>query len=82
MTATPETLQQLFHTNLQLSLWGNASDLSLLAGGVTDEELRKLQSRGEEEKKMILRNDEEKVWEWVSSGMGGKRRGDVSLSAY
>lgn len=41
--------------------------------------MRKLQSRGEEEKKFILRNDEEKVWDWVKSGMGGKRRADFVL---
>lgn len=28
---------------------------------------------------MILRNDEEKVWEWISGGMGGKRRADIVL---
>lgn len=46
---------------------------------MTDEELRALQSRGEEEKKFILRNDEEKVWKWVKGGMGGKRRADFVL---
>lgn len=38
-----------------------------------------MQSRGEEEKKFILRNDEEKVWKWVEGGMGGKRRADFVL---
>jgi damage-control phosphatase, subfamily III len=52
---------------LQTSLWGNATDLSLLAGGATEESLKKLQSRGAEEAKMILRNDEAQVWDWVQT---------------
>lgn len=43
------------------------TDLSLLAGSTSKEDIAKLQERGDEEKKFILRNDEEKVWAWLTS---------------
>ncbi|CED85591.1 Uncharacterized conserved protein [Phaffia rhodozyma] len=78
---TLDELQPIFSSMLQMCLWGNATDLSLLAGGATEESLQALQSRGIEEKKFILRDDESPVWEWCKrlESQGGKKQVDFVL---
>lgn len=76
-TPSDASSQAAFHSMIQLALWGNATDLSLLAGGATEENLRELQSRGKDEERFILRNDEGKVWEWVQGLKGA--RADIVL---
>lgn len=59
-----DTLKLLFHEHIDVSLWGNATDLSLLAGNVTLEDIRSVQ--GEEMRKKneekIIANDTDKAW--------------------
>ncbi|RIA90420.1 hypothetical protein C1645_693563 [Glomus cerebriforme] len=63
-----ETDRIIFHELAQISLWGNATDLSMLTN-LSLEEVKKLQSTGakqlEESEKNILANDLSKVWEWI-----------------
>jgi hypothetical protein len=63
-----ETDEIIFHELAQISLWGNATDLSMLTNFSFDE-VKKLQSAGtkrmEESEKNILVNDLAKVWEWI-----------------
>lgn len=58
------TLKLLFHEYIDVSLWGNATDLSLLAGNVTLDDIRSVQ--GEEVRKKneekIIANDTDKAW--------------------
>lgn len=58
------TLKLLFHEYVDVSLWGNATDLSLLAGNVTLDDIRSVQ--GEEVRKKneekIIANDTDKAW--------------------
>ncbi|CAG8462185.1 12486_t:CDS:2 [Funneliformis caledonium] len=54
----------LFHELAQISLWGNATDLSLLTN-LSHDDIKKLQGNAkslEESEKNILVNDLEKVW--------------------
>lgn len=61
---------------MQASLWGNATDLSLLVD-LKYEDLQALQSVGaaaqQENAKFILRNDLPKVWERVKTLERGAR---------
>jgi hypothetical protein len=63
-----ETDGIIFHELAQISLWGNATDLSMLTN-LSFDEVKKLQSAGakhiEESEKNILVNDLAKVWEWI-----------------
>lgn len=59
-----ETLKLLFHEFIDVSLWGNATDLSLLAGNVTLDDIRSVQGaevRKKNEEKIIT-NDTDKAW--------------------
>ncbi|CAG8739995.1 16585_t:CDS:2 [Dentiscutata erythropus] len=54
----------IFYELAQISLWGNATDLSMLPNFGTDENIET--KRFEESKKNILVNDLEKAWKWLS----------------
>lgn len=65
-------LELLFHELLSTSLWGNATDLSLLVT-VSLEELKKLQVAAESrDKEMLLANDFEITWKQLNSQVGGR----------
>lgn len=60
-----ETLYLLFTEFIDISLWGNATDLSLLAGNVTLEDIKSVQGaevRKQNEEKIIV-NDLQKAWQ-------------------
>lgn len=62
--ADAEALKLLFIEFADISLWGNATDLSLLAGNVTLEDIKSVQGaevRKKNEEKILV-NDIEKVW--------------------
>uniref|UniRef100_A0A1D1YII5 Sugar phosphate phosphatase n=1 Tax=Anthurium amnicola TaxID=1678845 RepID=A0A1D1YII5_9ARAE len=63
-----ETDRIIFHELAQISLWGNATDLSMLTN-ISFDEVKKLQNTGtkhlEESERNILANDLEKVWGWI-----------------
>ncbi|PIS54328.1 hypothetical protein CJI97_004030 [Candidozyma auris] len=73
------TLKLLFTEFIDISLWGNATDLSLLAGTTTLEDIKSLQGaevRKKNEEKILV-NDTEKAWEHL---MGTARdRVDIVL---
>ncbi|OBA22931.1 DUF89-domain-containing protein [Metschnikowia bicuspidata var. bicuspidata NRRL YB-4993] len=59
-----EALKLLFYEFIDISLWGNATDLSLLAGNVTLEDIKSVQGaevRKKNEEKIIV-NDAAKAW--------------------
>lgn len=69
----------LFHELTQVSLWGNATDLSLLIN-MTEEDIKRLQASGSESlaasEKNIIGNHLDKVWDYVSSPtFGGDKKG-------
>lgn len=65
-------LEVLFNEIISTSLWGNATDLSLLVT-VTLEELKKLQVAVENRhKESLLANDFGKVWKQLNSQIGGR----------
>lgn len=67
-----ELLEALFHEALMTSLWGNATDLSLLVT-VDLEEIKKLQvATAERDKESIISNDFAPVWKQLRSSMGGR----------
>lgn len=63
-----EDSQILFHELMQVCLWGNAHDLSLLTN-MTEDDIRNLQATDkeklEEQEKNIVVNDLDKVWNRV-----------------
>jgi damage-control phosphatase, subfamily III len=65
---TEEENQILFHELMQVCLWGNAHDLSLLTN-MNNDDIRNLQATGkeklEEQEKNIVVNDIDKVWSHV-----------------
>jgi len=65
-----EDSQIWFHELMQVCLWGNAHDLSLLTN-MSQEDIRNLQATGkeklEEQEKNIVVNDLEKVWSHVKN---------------
>lgn len=68
----PAVLEVLVHELLSTSLWGNATDLSLLVT-VSLEELKKLQVAAENrDKESLLVNDFPKVWKQLQSQRGGR----------
>ncbi|RHZ88063.1 hypothetical protein Glove_26g297 [Diversispora epigaea] len=71
-TSTSTLLDQqriIFHELVLISLWGNATDLSLLPN-LNHEDIKKLQNTGDkllkESEKNILANDLDKVWNVIS----------------
>ncbi|KDN53628.1 DUF89-domain-containing protein [Tilletiaria anomala UBC 951] len=67
--------QLLFHELTQVSLWGNATDLSLLIN-MTEEDIRNLQSTGGEHladtEKNILGNHLEQLWSLLGKMKNGR----------
>lgn len=64
-----DLLKELFIEFADISLWGNATDLSLLAGNVTAEDIRNVQGaevRKKNEEKILV-NDIEQAWEHVTA---------------
>ncbi|CAA7262587.1 unnamed protein product [Cyclocybe aegerita] len=74
LRADPEKLGVLFNEMIQMCLWGNATDLSLLTH-LSQEDIAHLQSVGKEARaarsKFILRGDEDAVWAHIK-GLEGK----------
>ncbi|OCB87966.1 DUF89 domain-containing protein [Sanghuangporus baumii] len=66
----PSKLDVLFNEMIQMCLWGNATDLSLLTN-LTHEDILKLQSVGkeaqDERKAFILRDDEKVAFEYLTT---------------
>ncbi|KAF8525585.1 DUF89 domain-containing protein [Hysterangium stoloniferum] len=66
----PAKLEVLFNEMLQMCLWGNATDLSLLTN-MTHEDIQKLQSVGkaaqQERKEYILLDQSKEVWSLISN---------------
>ncbi|CBQ69928.1 conserved hypothetical protein [Sporisorium reilianum SRZ2] len=73
--STPEGREILFHEMAQMSLWGNATDLSLLTN-LSYADLQALQTTGREQQqarsKFILVNDLDQAWNKISSLQGGR----------
>lgn len=68
-SASKEELKLLFKEFIDVSLWGNATDLSLLAGNVTLEDIKSVQGaevRKKNEEKIIV-NDTDLVWDYLES---------------
>lgn len=74
-TTSEEARHILFLEMAQMSLWGNATDLSLLTS-LSYDDIQKLQTTGKEQQearsKFILASDLEKVWEKVKHLKGGR----------
>ncbi|KAH9948501.1 DUF89 domain-containing protein [Amylocystis lapponica] len=74
----PDSLGVLFREMIQMCLWGNATDLSMLTH-LSHEDIQHLQFVGKDaqaaRKEFILRDDQDKVWEHLttSAGNGGAR---------
>ncbi|WPK24257.1 hypothetical protein PUMCH_001524 [Australozyma saopauloensis] len=69
-----ETLKLLFVEFADISLWGNATDLSLLAGNVTLEDIKSVQGaevRKKNEEKILV-NDIEQAWLQVVSSSSSR----------
>lgn len=65
--ADAEALELLFNEFIDISLWGNATDLSLLAGNVTLEDIKSVQGaevRKKNEEKIIV-NDISSAWTYL-----------------
>ncbi|QBM88353.1 Protein of unknown function DUF89 [Metschnikowia aff. pulcherrima] len=63
-----DALKLLFYEFIDISLWGNATDLSLLAGNVTLDDIKSVQGaevRKKNEEKIIA-NDSAKAWHQVT----------------
>lgn len=72
--ADEEVLNLLFKEFIDISLWGNATDLSLLAGNVTLEDIKSVQGaevRKKNEEKILV-NDLPKAWKQLD-GKDNKR---------
>ncbi|KAF8584440.1 DUF89-domain-containing protein [Ramaria rubella] len=71
----PAKLEVLFNEMLQMCLWGNATDLSLLTN-ITHEDIQRLQSAGraaqEERKKYILMDNSDAAWKHISAVNDGR----------
>lgn len=74
-----DTLKLLFHEFIDISLWGNATDLSLLAGNVTLEDIKSVQGAEVRKKneENILVNDLDKAWSFIKAN--GSSRVDIVL---
>lgn len=64
-----DALSLVFREFIDISLWGNATDLSLLAGGVSVDEIKLLQGKEVRKKneQNILVNDIDQVWKQLRS---------------
>ncbi|KAG2229726.1 hypothetical protein BDF21DRAFT_116454 [Thamnidium elegans] len=70
-----EKLEIVYHELIQVCLWGNATDLSLLTN-MTQEDIQRLQAIEKdllaERRKFILVDDTEKLWQKLKSLQGGR----------
>lgn len=75
----PEGRKLVFKELVDISLWGNATDLSLLAGNITAEDIKSVQGAEARKKneKNILVNDFEQAWEQLQSS--SSKRIDIVL---
>ena len=75
-----ETEKVLFEEMIQISLWGNATDLSLLTS-LSVEELNSMQGKAvrESNKKNILVDDTEQVWSLLSRQRSMGRSKDIHI---
>ncbi|KAF4611422.1 hypothetical protein D9613_003784 [Agrocybe pediades] len=71
----PTKLKVLFNEMIQMCLWGNATDLSLLTH-LTQNDIHNLQTVGKEaqleRQKFILKDDEESVWKHIQTLKDGQ----------
>lgn len=74
-----KTRELLFKEFIDISLWGNATDLSLLAGNVSLEDIKSLQGAEvrKQNEKNILINDIDQVWNHLQTSR--KSRIDIVL---
>jgi len=82
LASDPDQLIVIFKEMIQICLWGNATDLSLLTN-MSQEDIAHLQSVGrdaqEARKEYILKDDQAKVWEHFKSLQGKDARVDFVL---
>ncbi|KAI8972554.1 DUF89 domain-containing protein [Trametes punicea] len=75
LASDPENLKVIFKEMIQMCLWGNATDLSMLTH-MSHEDIQRLQSVGRDAQaaraKYILHDDQEKVWQHLVSLAGKK----------
>ncbi|KAJ7147366.1 DUF89 domain-containing protein [Mycena filopes] len=75
LESDPEKLGILFKEMIQMCLWGNATDLSLLTH-LSASDIENLQTVGKDaqaaRQEFILRDDQEDVWSHVKSVSGGR----------
>ncbi|KAJ6468966.1 DUF89 domain-containing protein [Mycena vulgaris] len=75
LESDPDKLGILFKEMIQMCLWGNATDLSLLTH-LSSADIENLQSVGKDaqaaREEFILRDDQEKVWSHVKSVTQGR----------
>ncbi|KAI5962738.1 HRT2 [Candida theae] len=79
--ADKEALKLLFTEFIDISLWGNATDLSLLAGNVTLEDIKSVQGaevRKKNEEKILV-NDLSTAWDESGLNQGNVSRIDIVL---
>ena len=79
--ADKEVLKLLFTEFIDISLWGNATDLSLLAGNVTLEDIKSVQGaevRKKNEEKILV-NDLSTAWQESGLSQGKADRIDIVL---
>ncbi|KAH7882162.1 hypothetical protein F5I97DRAFT_1931883 [Phlebopus sp. FC_14] len=78
----PEKLLVLFREMIQMCLWGNATDLSLLTH-LSPSDIENLQTVGKDAQKarqeFILKDDQEAVWEHIKTLAGTDQRCDFVL---
>ncbi|KAH8094465.1 DUF89 domain-containing protein [Cristinia sonorae] len=82
LSADPDKLLVIFREMIQMCLWGNATDLSLLTH-MSHDDIANLQSVGKDaqaaRKEYILKDDQEKVWEHLKTLKGKNARIDFVL---
>ncbi|TFK28507.1 DUF89 domain-containing protein [Coprinopsis marcescibilis] len=75
LRADPAKIEVIFKEMIQMCLWGNATDLSLLTH-LTEDDIKNLQTVGKDAQavrsKFILKDDQEEVWNHVK-GLKGAR---------
>ncbi|KAE9406130.1 DUF89 domain-containing protein [Gymnopus androsaceus JB14] len=75
LESDPEKLKVFFQEMIQMCLWGNATDLSLLTH-MSLVDIEKLQSVGKDmqaaRKEFIMRDDQEKAWKHISTIKDGR----------
>ncbi|KAG8215249.1 hypothetical protein J3R82DRAFT_8802 [Butyriboletus roseoflavus] len=82
LRSDPDKLLVLFREMVDMCLWGNATDLSLLTH-LTPSDIEELQTVGmqaqQARQEFILRDDQEAVWEYIKTLGGSERRCDFVL---